>query len=99
MKARILVAALCCMTFVGCGNSEKDKAQAEAQRAQEEAQRAYDARAAKSRAVWDANPGGELAALECGQLADASEKNQAQYTRIEVYQTCMRNKGFGNLFK
>lgn len=92
MKTKILIAALCCVILVGCGKSEEDKAQ-------EAAQQAYDADAAKSRAIWDANPGGEMAAIECGRLADVSEKYQAQNSRIEVYQTCMRNKGFGHLFK
>ena len=98
MKTKMLFWMLSCIILIGCGKSEEVKSR-------EAAQRAYEADSARVKAIWDANPGGELAALKCSELADTSEAYQKKefgvprYSKQEVYQTCMRDKGFGQLFK
>ena len=55
----------------------------------------------RQQAIWDANPGAENAMLKCVKLAGVSEQYQATklespvYTRKEVFDTCMRDMGFG----
>lgn len=67
-----------------------------------ESEKAWNTKADRQRAIWDANPGAEQAMLECVKLADISEKYQTTklaspvYSRREVFDTCMRNKGFGH---
>jgi hypothetical protein len=67
-----------------------------------ESEKAWNAKAERQRTIWDANPGAEQAMLECVKLADISEKYQTTklaspgYSRGEVFDTCMRNKGFGH---
>ena len=74
-----------------------------------EQQRSYDALVEKNKSIEAANPGSELAALKCMQLADIQEnvgKERARngldtsgYNRTDAYRMCMRNKGFGHLLK
>lgn len=66
-----------------------------------ESERLENTEADRQRAIWDSNPGAEKAMLECSKLADISEKYQTTqlaspvYSRVEVFDVCMRKKGFG----